>query len=750
MINELKLMLDGLEALNIDIAPTHKTLTKAARQPAVRVLLNKDDNDKVFISRLEYMDREDSDAIWVLGDGNKNHFPDIKLTRPLRPKGNNFYSNYLKGKPLESNEHISEELIAKLQDKKSLYTEKSRILLQVLPSEDKVNFSGIFPGEGYRQKIRERYELLSSSSNPKVLNAATIFELFINFDEDGHSFLKALDAAIVTTLTDAIVNESFAKLLLTILYGNKEIKVTGDLQDGANDRVKLVIDYQPDPNVDMYASNANYYKDAISSHLVSLDNKSLDDTKKNNLLCPIYGNTSTLVQKTFPKIKTNTLLGVITPYARFDNSGSKLTVHRYHRSGTDSYTVDKAFSNKLDSLVNRLTSQENRDKTWRPIASENPDQNDILIAFCHEDSSFPVLKLLTDNDWWEHEDFEDYVDSTKEVISLIKAKAIKPNGLASFIILRKVDTANQKIVFSERYTVSQLEAATIKWQQATSNVPSFKLPIFIDKKIKYVAPWSLSPEQLVKLSKYTYDRDGKPSKSYVPAISFAQTMRLFFEHGSHPEILANQLLQKVCKQTQWLFNLCATHRTLSILNKSGKSIIDENKNALMYTTLISLLLCKVNRTKELCMKSLSYQLGQFCAAMNELHLGYCESERGGSIPSTLLGSSAYSIALKSPSRALNYLGTRLAPYQTWVRKQKLSKSDDGKYKQNAINQAIFASNWMKSHAEGLNIAFSEQGEKISSTHTAELMLGYLAGRDFIAKNDSKDKDESTTESATVS
>lgn len=746
-------MLDGLEALDIDIAPTHKTLTKAGGKEAVRVLLSKDDNDKVFISRLEYMDKDDIDAIWVLGDGNKNHFPDIKLTRPLRPVGNHFYSNYLKDKPLQSDEHISEESIAKLKDKKLPYTEKNRILLQVLPSADKVNFLGIFPGEGYRQKIQDRYELLCSSSNSKVLNAAAIFELFVNFDKDGHSFLEALDTAIVTTLTESIVEENFAKLLLTILYGNKDVKDTGDLQDGANDRVKLVIDYQPDANVDIYASNANYYKNAISSHLVNLDNQSTNtNTTKDNLLCPIYGNTSTLVEKTFPKIKTNTLLGNITPYARFDNGGSKLTVQRYHRSGTDSYTVDKDFSNKLDSLVNRLTSQENRDKTWRPIASENPDQNDILIAFCHEDSSFPVLKLLTDNDWWKNEELEDYIDSTKEVISLIKAKSIKPNGLTSFIILRKVDTANQKVVFSERHTVSELETATVKWQQATSNVPSFKLPIFIDKKIKYVAPWSLSPEQLVRLSKHTYDRDGELSKAYVPAISFAQTMRLFFEQGSHPETLASQLLYKVCQQTQWLFNFCATHKTLSVLNKSDKLVTDENKNALMYTTLISLLLYKVNRTKELYMKSLSYQLGQFCAAMNELHLGYCESERGGSIPSTLLGSSAYSIALKSPSRALNYLGTRLAPYQTWVRKQKLSKSDDGKYKQNAINQAIFASNWMRSHAEDLNIAFSEQGEKISSTHTAELMLGYLAGREFIGKSENNEEGQDTTrtEPASVS
>ena len=743
-------MLDGLEALNIEIAPTHKTLTKAGGKEAVRVLLNRDDNDKVFISRLEYMDRDDIDAIWVLRDGNQNHFSSFKLTRPLRPKGNYFYSKYLKNKQLEPSESISKDIITKLKSKEILQIEKNRILLGIFPPPTKFNFPDKFPSESHRQRTQDRYELLALSSNLKVIKVTTVFELFINFDKDGHSFLKALDKAIEKTLTESMLDEKFSKLLLNTLFGASEVQESKSLAEGS--RTRLVIDYQPDPDIDIYVSNAEYYKNAISSYLVSLDDKKGSNQKTNiELECPIYGETDSLVERTFPDIKTNTDLGVIKPYSRYDkNSGA--TVQRYHRSGTDSYTVDKAFSNKFDSLVNLLTSKNNRKKTWEIIPSEDSTKNDLLIAFCYESVSLPIVKLLVDEerDYWKVEDFDDYLDSTKEVISLIKAKSIKPNGLASITILRKINKASQKVVFSARYTISELEAAATKWQQATSNTPSFKLPIFIDKKIKYVASWSLSPEQLVRLSKHTYNRDGELSKASVPAISFAQTMRLFFEQGSHPEILATQLLHKVCQQTQWLFNLCATQRTLSVLTKSGKSVIDENKNALMYTTLISLLLYKVNRTKELYMKSLSYQLGQFCAAMNELHLGYCESERGGSIPSTLLGSSAYSIALKSPSRALNYLGTRLAPYQTWVRKQKLSKSDDGKYKQNAVNQAIFASNWMRSHAEDLNIAFSEQGEEISRTHTAELMLGYLAGREFIEKNDNKDEDQSAFETATVS
>lgn len=740
MINELKLILDGLEAANIDISPTHKTLTKAGGKEAVRVILDRNDANDVYIKRLEYMDRDDIDAIWVIGDGNKNHFPDIKLTRPLVPEGNAFYADYLKNKKLKQPPQMADKDFQKLSDKKVSANEKNKILINSFNAPKQVNFTGVFPGNGYRQKIEERYQLLSLSDNPKVSKVAHLFELFINFDKDGHGFLKALDEAIHRTFEESILDENFSKLMLTILFGNKVSKVSGDLQGGANDRIKLVIDYQPNPNVDIYATNADVYKNAISRHLVSLDNQeSITDSCDAQVICPIYGKTHTLVKKTFPKIKTNTLLGNVTPYARFDNSGKKTTVHRYHRSGTDAYSVDKDFSNKLDSIINLLTSPANLNKTWRPIASENPDQNDVLIAFCHEDSDFPALKMLSIKDYWDHEGFKEYSESTEEAISLIKAKHIKPNGLVSFIILRKVDTANQKVVFSAQHTVSELVDSTNRWKQAVANTPDFKLIVFINKEAKRVSPWSLSPEQLVRLSKNIYQRDGEIAKASVPAISFTQTMRLFFDEGSRLDELATQSLQKICRQTQWLFNLCATHRVLSINKNTDTRVVIENKNALMYTTLISLLLYKLNRTKEQYMASLSYQLGQFCSAMNELHLGYCDSERSGSVPSTLLGSAAYSIALKSPNRALDYLANRLTPYASWVKHQQATKDKDGKYKRTAINSAVFAHNWMQQHSQSLFQAFNEQqGQGLSKTHTAELMLGYLAGRDFEKKTDKKD------------
>ncbi len=133
------------------------------------------------------------------------------------------------------------------------------------------------------------------------------------------------------------------------------------------------------------------------------------------------------------------------------------------------------------------------------------------------------------------------------------------------------------------------------------------------------------------------------------------------------------------------------------------------------------------------MSDLSYQLGQFCAAMNELHLGYCEAVRNGLAPSKLIGSSVYSIALKSPSRALDFLASRIGPYQSWVKQAKFQK-EDGTYKKSDVNNAIHASRWMEKHAPALYQAFSAN-HIVSQTHTAELMLGYLAGRDFNKKVD---------------
>lgn len=133
------------------------------------------------------------------------------------------------------------------------------------------------------------------------------------------------------------------------------------------------------------------------------------------------------------------------------------------------------------------------------------------------------------------------------------------------------------------------------------------------------------------------------------------------------------------------------------------------------------------------MNDFAFQLGQLCSAMDELHIGYCKSERKGDIPSTLLGNQVYGMALQNPIRALEVLATRRKPYDSWVKRimAKNTRSED-----KAITAAIFAQIWMSKHAKTLNEFLSKQDQVNSDTYKAELMLGYLAGRPFEKEADS--------------
>lgn len=740
MINEFKQLLDGLESLEeVDISQTHKSLTKAGKSEAVRVILDKDTDEKIYIKKLEYMTKDDMDAIWVLGDGNKNHFPDIKLIRPLRPHGNLFYAELLNDKiqetncPTDMSQTDFELIINKSTDNLTRY----QTIIKNFKKSETVNFNGIFPGDGYRKKIQERYELLSLSENNKVQEVSELFDNFLNYDLDGHVFLADLEDKITENLISKSVDENLAKLFMTILYGNKIIKETGDLQDSASDRIKIVIDYQPDKDVDIFASNAKYYKNAINQQLFKAESNQQQPTsdKQSELICPIYGKTLSLVDNTFPKIKTTTALGNVTPYSRFDDGGKKTTVHRYHKSGINAFTVDKVFAEKLDSLLNFLTGNDNKFKTWKHISAESSTTPDVLIAFCHETVTFPIIKFLG-KDELNVEDLDEYRFIAQELINLLKGKSVNPHALADFIIIRKVDTANQKVIYSQRKTLAQLQKSAETWCQATENLPMITLAIFgKDNKVSFTKPWSIAPDQLIHLSKQSYEMDGSLVKGDIPAISFAQTMRLFLNEGNQLQTLALQVLQKITNQTQWLFELSVNQKQLATHAKSSKNnsgVFKENRNTLMYATILGILLYKLNRFKENYMSDLSYQLGQLCSAMNELHLGYCEDVRNGSLPTKLLGSSAYSIAVKSPNRALEYLASRIAPYESWVEQQNFLKDETGNYKKSSINNAIHANRWIKNHAKDLYQSFSSQ-TALPKTHTAELMLGYLAGREIVSK-----------------
>lgn len=70
------------------------------------------------------------------------------------------------------------------------------------------------------------------------------------------------------------------------------------------------------------------------------------------------------------------------------------------------------------------------------------------------------------------------------------------------------------------------------------------------------------------------------------------------------------------------------------------------------------------------MQSVYYRIGLLLSLVNTLHRQYCLVVRKGEIPTTLLGTSAYNVALGNPTRALSMLSQRIAPYLSWAERLK--------------------------------------------------------------------------------
>lgn len=731
MLNELKLIIDGLEAVECTLAPMHKDLTQPGGKDAVRVILDKKDK-KVFIRDLLYVTSEQIEDIWILKKSNHDHFPKIKLTRPLRPMGNELasllYIFFTDKKKKESSASRLTVLCQRLEldfdwikNQGGFTNELSQHLLSKSPQERSFDIT-TWPKSAYRNKILSRLTDLNSQSSvsktEKINDVIELYQRYSMFGNNGIDFLFMLDEQISKKIEHGITNDKFLLLLMNIIFGLQLCKNNGDLPDGK--RPEIILDYIPNEESGIFVSSSKQYKKSINNYLLG------QEQTKNMVglgTCPITGEFNNLVNDKFPDINLGKGLPVsqIKPYAKFDAGGERETVHRYHHAGIESFSVDTIFSQKIEPALKLLTNEKNKGKTWGKVAS-GKKASDLLLAFCHSNLNACVAKALS------IDDFDEYIDNTSDILHLLEGKKIQPSSLIDIILLRKVDDGNQKIIYSSRQTVQKFANAASQWTLAIQNTPKIKLPVLIEKKKRLVAPYAISPNTMVFLSNKRYEKNGHEVKGNVSGISFEQVMHIFFEEGNSFNSLLLHVIKKFCQQSIKLFEFCVMKKND---NKYSKDITNGNNQVLKFVTILSVLLFKLDRKKEDYMSDFSYQLGQLCSAMNELHIGYCAKVRDGNIPTKLIGSAAYSMALKSPLRALDFLACRITPYIMWVKKQEPEKDKEGKWKFHELNNAIFAHNWIHKNSEKIYQAFLQNPTRhLSKTHTAELMLGYLAGRDF--------------------
>ena len=702
MLHELYKMYKGLESVDALPPEKHNDIQFPGMGTTFRVELGKAGEVKNF----DLMDKAQIKNCWTLGDGNKNQFPAIKLTFPLIPAAHQAYKAWKEDhkKPKQN------DLVDLLTDQMGKH---------------ELDLSSISEWPSYRKRIIERQQKFKADFADK--NFYKLFERFVLIPENGVQLLKEVCVVIQQTLKARAIEELAE--IANLLFGS-ELNAKGLIKDGK--RITLFIDTFPRDDIDRYVSSHKEIP-ALSNALFSLE-KTLD--AKHQITCALTNEKSFPVEKKFPSEKLS-VIGSTILFTKSDTSGP--TVQRYGKWNTDAYLVSKTLTQKLAASIAFLASEKQKDTTWRKTPASSGKSPNLLLAYCLDDASIPVGNLIAFGSS-DVKNFEDYEEATKTVIRISDGRSdLKPESAVELAEIIALDKANRKINYAYSTDLAALFSAAKAWQAACKNVPDFQLFALIGKEAKPSSALSVAvaPIQCNYLSKIQYIRDGAEFVP-VPGMSFAETMQLFFSETESVDAAATikQWLTRLTEQYQPLFSLCSLAKShYWVTGKQARHAASPklNTQALIATTLLSILLYKSNRVKGDYMNDFAYQLGQTCSALDELHIAYCFAERGGDVPNTTLGNTIYAMALQDPKKVLkDILPSRIKPYKAWViRSQYREIKDENKKK--IIKAGYYANTWIAKTSPALRQHIKEHEFKITDTYKAELMLGYLAGRPFEGK-----------------
>ncbi len=696
MLNELALVRNGIAKLDSDLLRSiHKSLTEPGKTNLLRVVLAPEQSDNC-IAELDYLQGDTHKNYWTHGDGNQNQFPAVKLKSPLRPAG---VTEYRQWKQANKNPSV----------------ESHMAYLELLRSRYVIDLSSLQSWPKYRGKLEQRADIYRNGLSGDSYIVASLLSAFLRVEENGLALLRELDEELwqqCKRTADKGLLDLAALIMFACLAENEALTTKGEMPT----RPTLLFDLIGDG---FYSAANKHWLPAISAVLFQVDAQS----KQRLGTCAISGRpNSTLVTSTFPSQKCNHL-GKVTTYSR---KKGVPTYQRYRREAAESMAVSADLADELASALRYLNTKK-KGVTW-DVAPGETASGDLLLSFCQALPDVPVVRLLShESDILGDED--DYELEAKEVCEQFKGVDTIVMAQVDFLIIRKVNDGVQKVIFSSSQLLENLESAAGSWCQANRNTPAIALMFKKDRKRTFSPPFTISPKKFALLFKKKYDRTAKSKPVGVPGLPFSEVMALFLNEN-RPRELARRLLNRLLRQYSGLLELAALKQT---------NPIKHNQDALCAITAIAVLLHKLERIKEVYMDELAYKLGQFCAALDEIHIGYCERERKGQLPGRLIGNQAYSAAVNSPLKALNITAQRAAVYQAWAKK--LSLQPDEKIGDKRVINAKYAFIWMRKHCEELHVLMPKKLGLVTAESRAELLLGYLAGREMKKAQDKEQQGE---------
>jgi hypothetical protein len=692
MLNDLHEIERGMTANGIIPPDDHEDIKDMAKGLALRVRLGVGGR----IAQVEIIADAGRGAQWTLRDGQHNGFPGLRLGEEGKD-----------GQPPKG--LLSLRAAAREVHERAWGNDKTplgrRVELSRLLAENPVDatMSSSWPNAGHRKRIAERLDALRPlSKDPSTASVPAAFERFLLALEVSPSLVENLTEALREKVGSG--GDEWLEPARAALIG--PIALAIDVAESDFDRDA------GDPRQIEY----------VSAELSAAS----DDVEGQ---CALTGKLAKLHSGNFPQPN---LPGLGQTYV-FSRNKDIPSLTRYGRTADASFPIDSGLVRRLAGTVKTLTNKDAEGRTWRLIPAEAGDKQDLLVVSLVSDPDAGIADAIADDDRASVDGATRWDELGKRLLSQTRGDTSIGHlqDEVNVLVLRTVDPANRKAIYHRKTNAAEFWKAAERWKAALSNAPEwlgFPLPEKGKSEVTFRRPAYVAPLSIISLSRRLFVSGGRRTIEAI-GVPAADAFGHFLREGD-ADRRTRRLLRLLLRRHGSLLRGVAVARLRGTDHlKSFDPKTDLRRNALRSVAWIAALLHSLGRQKELYMSDAAFRLGQFLAAADVVHIGYCMDVRGGSIPPTLIGNSVFGLAGANPMRALSMLQGRWKPYDAWAKRL---SSGDGRKPQTKGDEAGWAIRNGRSQARRIRelcppLAEELKQVKVSDEFRAELLLGYIAG-----------------------
>ena len=287
--------------------------------------------------------------------------------------------------------------------------------------------------------------------------------------------------------------------------------------------------------------------------------------------------------------------------------------HRYGTIENASYPICKDERTEQSAALDWIARKEKENITWVSI-----DKGEALFVFPSRITEpLPNLTGLYQGAYdplqkealfeAKAKNFSEYITTTKE-----RDPEYVPEWIR-FFILRKLDKARTKVVYSYLATPEEIVQRSDDWQRAAKNLPEFH----------FGAPWVPFPLKIAETLNHYWKQDGTIASDKYKEVSAYYGMELFFERANLDRTL-RALIKNAASLIAFAGAKLNAHQSLD----SKRQLLPLKETL----ALMGMLLYWKNIRKDEYMNEYPYLFGQLLKAADGLHELYCKIERKASCP----------------------------------------------------------------------------------------------------------------------